>query len=173
MPGRNGWTLLQKLRNDGFSAPVIMVSADAEDRVSAEGNGAFSEPGRRLNDDYLIKPMKDQVLLDKIARQLDLNWIYEGSREDAPDQATVAPLTDARLREFMSFSQLGYVAGLETLIEACEQEQLDPDFVRELKRCITSFRFADVHAMCAARLDAQSPKSQDNTDEHSIGSEKP
>ena len=31
MPGRNGWTLLQKLRNDGFSAPVIMVSADAED----------------------------------------------------------------------------------------------------------------------------------------------
>ncbi len=173
MPGRNGWTLLQKLRNDGFSAPVIMVSADAEDRVSAEGNGAFSEPGRRLNDDYLIKPLKDQVLLDKIARQLDLSWIYEGSPEDAPEQATVAPMSDARLREFMSFSQLGYVAGLEALTEACEQEQLDPEFVRELKRCITSFRFADVHAMCAARLDAQSPKSQDNIDEHSIGSEKP
>ena len=113
------------------------------------------------------------MLLDKIARQLDLSWVYEGSAQAVAEQGGVAPVSDARLREFMSFSQLGYVAGLESLINACEQEQLDPDFIRELKRCITSFRFADVHAMCTARLDAQSPKSHDNTGESSIGSETP
>jgi two-component system copper resistance phosphate regulon response regulator CusR len=59
MPGRSGWTLLERMRADALDVPVIFVTArDAvEERVHGLGLGA---------DDYVIKPFALSELLARI-----------------------------------------------------------------------------------------------------------
>jgi len=154
MPGRTGWELLQSLRKSGLTVPVIMVSADAEDRVSAAGRGADLERGSRLNDDYVIKPVKDQVLMDKVARLLDLTWKYEGEQVAATAEPGSGIVEEGHLREMISAAQLGYVAGLESILSDLEASDIDPVFVTQLRQYATSFRFNDVIRMCKSRLES-------------------
>lgn len=59
LPGRNGWSIIKELRNDGIDVPVIFLSArDAvHDRVHGLELGA---------DDYLVKPFAFSELLARI-----------------------------------------------------------------------------------------------------------
>ena len=49
LPGRDGLSILRKLRSDGHNVPVVLLTArgDVEDRVEGLNLGA---------DDYLVKP---------------------------------------------------------------------------------------------------------------------
>lgn len=64
LPGRSGLEILRDLRNAGFSAPVLILSArDAvADRVSGLDQGA---------DDYLVKPFAFEELLARLRAQLN------------------------------------------------------------------------------------------------------
>ncbi len=152
MPGRNGWTLLRDLRNQGLTFPVIMVSADAEDRASAAGNGATTDPDERLNDAYIIKPMKDQVLLDQIGHLLDLTWLFQGEVDASLEAENDEKIADATLREIQSFAQLGYVAGIEKLLDNLEKENVAPDLTAALRRCTRAFHFNEIQQICMRYL---------------------
>jgi two-component system, OmpR family, phosphate regulon response regulator OmpR len=56
MPGETGLALISQLRDDGFAAPVLMLSALSEgpDRIAGLQSGS---------DDYLSKPFEPQELL--------------------------------------------------------------------------------------------------------------
>lgn len=64
LPGRSGLEVLRDLRNLGFGAPVLILSArDAiEDRVRGLDSGA---------DDYLVKPFAFEELLARLRAQLN------------------------------------------------------------------------------------------------------
>ncbi len=59
MPGMDGWTLHRHLRQDGFGAPIIFMTAAGRARQEAKQHGA---------DDYLAKPFALTELLDLIER---------------------------------------------------------------------------------------------------------
>ncbi|MBS0207065.1 MAG: response regulator transcription factor [Planctomycetes bacterium] len=66
LPGRSGLEILRDLRRNGFSAPVVILSArDAvADRIRGLDDGA---------DDYLVKPFAFEELLARIRSQLNRN----------------------------------------------------------------------------------------------------
>lgn len=75
LPDGSGWDFANDLRTRGIQAPIIMVSADAE-----EGYGIESAP----HNAYLIKPLKIAALLHQVQQLLELNWQYEPAQAQLP-----------------------------------------------------------------------------------------
>ncbi|QCI11538.1 response regulator [Pseudomonas putida] len=82
LPGRNGWQILQAVRQAGLDTPVLFLTArDAvEDRVHGLELGA---------DDYLIKPFAFSELLARVRTLL--------RRGTGTSQETILTLADLRL----------------------------------------------------------------------------
>jgi two-component system response regulator PrrA len=80
LPGRDGVAVVEALRRDGVTAPVLMLSArtSVDDRVTGLAAGA---------DDYLVKPF---ALAELVAR---LRALLRRVPAAAPSGLTVGPLT--------------------------------------------------------------------------------
>lgn len=107
MPGMNGWQLVEKLRDAGQKAPILMLSANVGDAPAPGGEG---------HDDAITKPVDITWLRDKLARFLGLDWIYA----DDPRLLLPATLPDkpvspglGHIEELISLCDIGYVRGIE------------------------------------------------------------
>ncbi|UHD44055.1 ATP-binding protein [Aureimonas altamirensis] len=69
MPGMDGWELSRRLRMQGNTAKLIMLSADRRPAI----------PDARLCDDWVSKPLSLQTLLSSIERLLGLEWVCEAA----------------------------------------------------------------------------------------------
>lgn len=107
MPGMNGWQLVEKLRDAGQKAPILMLSANVGDAPAPGGEG---------HDDAITKPVDITRLRDKLARFLGLDWIY------ADDPRLLQPATlpnkpvspgPSHIEELISLCDIGYVRGIE------------------------------------------------------------
>lgn len=73
MPGIDGIELAKQLRQKGVKAPIIMLSANVqESRVQAD-HAHSTEPFNQ----YLIKPINNDILLETIGHWLALEWLYD------------------------------------------------------------------------------------------------
>jgi signal transduction histidine kinase/CheY-like chemotaxis protein/purine-cytosine permease-like protein len=71
MPLLDGWEVARRLRRSGRGKAVIfIISANVGERPPADENGA-------LCDDFLLKPIEVQKLLERIKLLLRIEWIYE------------------------------------------------------------------------------------------------
>ncbi len=73
MPGMSGWELVEKLREGGQAAPILMLSANI-------GDGAARTSSDAGPNDAVAKPFCLNQLLDKIAAHLQLDWSAATSR---------------------------------------------------------------------------------------------
>ena len=147
MPGMTGWQLLRQLRDEGVKSPVVMVSADAEDRQSALAQGDASEQGKRLNDGYLIKPIRDRKLLDLVARVLDLQWQYEDDEIAVNNKTAIGSdcdMTRSEARELLAAAELGHLAGMEAVLADMEQRQAAADVQWQIRHHLSAFRFDEL-----------------------------
>ncbi len=143
MPGYSGWEILQQLRDDSHTMPVIMVSADANE-------GYHSAESPCLHDGYIIKPVRLTLLLDTMARVLGLEWRFEQNPEP-PAVVPLPPSTDLPLpgREacetLAALARIGHRKGLqEALYELRCSGAADIRFTDEIQRLANDFQFEQI-----------------------------
>jgi signal transduction histidine kinase/FixJ family two-component response regulator len=132
MPLMDGWDLATSLRKAGIGVPIIMLSGNAiEDHRS--------EMVSRLHDEYLIKPVRLETLLDKLGKALKIKWQHQDPSKAQGETAKQARKTSSRLpsnedlEELISMAKIGYLNGVLEKLEAFEEANIDSEFIQYLK----------------------------------------
>jgi signal transduction histidine kinase/CheY-like chemotaxis protein/purine-cytosine permease-like protein len=154
MPGIDGWQAIRTLRADGLSrAPVAIVSANAFDRRLDNDLGLGA-------DDYVIKPVRAEELLDWLGRALAIDWCTETRGElSRAGEPVAAPVPDAgplpaaaSLRALSEQVRLGYPRGIHRWLDHVDAtEPACAAFTGRLRVMAQQFR---MEAMAAALADA-------------------
>lgn len=157
MPGLNGWQLAKQLREVGFHAPIIMVSADASEGkdLPLRDNTEITP----LHDAYVIKPVRINLLLDHIGRLLNLTWRYE-QQELIPTEINLIETyelpAEHHLDDIAHLAAIGHKKGLQTKIQELEKiGAAHPAFIQELKKLTANFQFEKILALVDAELDTE------------------
>ena len=139
MPGYDGWEILTQLRDNNHQLPVVMVSADA-----SEGRDRPQPP---QHNGYVIKPVRQNQLLDHIARLIALDWRFDKSAEPLaplPDPATgtMALPSDQHRTALVALATIGHRKGLLDALHGLElRGEAEPLFFREMIRLTNDFQF--------------------------------
>ncbi|WP_207061247.1 ATP-binding protein [Motiliproteus sp. SC1-56] len=154
MPGMSGLELARALRKRGVGAPILMLSADAQEADRhPEDQAAF--------DDYLVKPVANQVLLDKLASHLQLRWTYQQSTDSPPADHPSMPHTDfavpagapsipdhALVRELRAYAEMGYRKGVRNVLaQLAAAALLPPETQQRLEQLSEQFQLEQL-ALC-------------------------
>ncbi|WP_406828295.1 ATP-binding protein [Microbulbifer sp. ARAS458-1] len=127
MPGMDGLTLAEKLRELGINAPIVMLSADAKERHLKPGDKPLAH-----HDAYLVKPLVNQKLFDTIAGLLQLEWRYDDTPKSTNNPARTAndderPLPEhPLLAELLAYSRIGYRSGVHRTLDRLASESVVP-----------------------------------------------
>ena len=144
LPGIDGWTTAQHIRaRYGEDIRILMLSANA---------GEFHRPETRepVHDQFLVKPVAFNQLIETIGGLLDLAWGVESEavRPSLPlfaetvEEGAQAPATNpdqdrtARLRELL---RIGYVRGLEQEIRQLAAQPETAELAGKLFTCLDRF----------------------------------
>jgi signal transduction histidine kinase/CheY-like chemotaxis protein len=142
MPGMSGWTLAAVLRRErGLSAPIVMISAHAE-------NPGGDPDAVAHHDDFLAKPVNIEALLGRIERHLRLEWLLERPRVARPTPPR-APEADLAAVERMT--SIAHVRGAAAALAAIDDA--DPAaaaFVAEGRRLLDALDIAGLAALIGA-----------------------
>ena len=141
MPGIDGWETIRLIRRQKLSdAHIAILSANAFDKGLENDTGLTAE-------DFIVKPLRVDELLDWIGRKLDLEWVSGSAPAAARAPAfTQPPPLLLPEREYLTaldeLVNLGYVRGI--LNKLGEIERQDPaygEFVRILRDLARQFQF--------------------------------
>lgn len=121
MPGTDGLQLASELREQGYAVPIIMISADAQEH--------HRNPQQKTShDDYMVKPINNQKLIERIGQLLALDWIHSDSPTETPIRDT-RPLSEhlpdhPLLRELLAHAQIGHRSGVAATLKTIEDADL-------------------------------------------------
>jgi signal transduction histidine kinase/CheY-like chemotaxis protein/purine-cytosine permease-like protein len=148
MPGMTGLELAEVIRSRGIKAPILMLSANAQlPTPAAQSKAAY--------DDYLVKPIANSALLDKLARYLELNWISQSTppellpanENEARTLAAARPMhftvpDHPLIRELKAYAEMGYRKGVtQTLLQVKEAAILTSEGYQHLDKLCQHFQF--------------------------------
>jgi hypothetical protein len=106
----NGWQLVERLREHGQKAPILMLSANIGDGAPAVGQGDG-------HNDTIAKPVDLRRLSDKLAMHLGLTWLYEevaGQDKEPMNPPPMKSPGDAHIQDLLRLGEIGYVRGIES-----------------------------------------------------------
>ncbi|HMV64249.1 MAG TPA: ATP-binding protein [Rhodocyclaceae bacterium] len=150
MPGIDGWETIRRLRAGpaplaGADVKIAILSANAFDKGLDNDAGVAPQ-------DFIVKPLRVDALLDWIGRSLDLEWVHADSPPPpAPAPAAPPPLIAPDASHLAALDELiglGYLRGI--LGKLAEIERLDPchgEFVRVLREQARQFQFDAMKAI--------------------------
>jgi len=131
MPVMNGWELSEKIQAQNPSTPIMMLSAEPFEDVSRH-------PSYNRHFAYIGKPVRINILLNRIRTALDLQWIYHREEEPgSPQEPTPqsVPVTNSELlQEILQFARIGYLSGVVEIINEMEGQNHDRDWTTELRK---------------------------------------
>ena len=140
MPDKDGFMLSRELRNLRITTPIIMVSANAyHDDFSNENLPPF--------DDYIVKPVKLETVLQTIAKNINIEWRYgldenqnmfypaqKFDQKDLPENEVCLRIIDK--------AEIGHLEGLKKIVNQLSKDQgVNPLFVEQLNRYIKEIKF--------------------------------
>ena len=154
MPGIDGWTTLQRLRQQGLSsAPAAIVSANAFDK-------GLDNPLGIAPADFLVKPVRMAELLAWLQRRLALQWLGPGAPPPllpVPAQALMAPPREALLA-LDELVRLGYLRGIQKKLDVIAAEHpASAAFVDQLRALASAFQLDTLAQRIQAALAAPTP----------------
>ncbi|MGJ4898114.1 hybrid sensor histidine kinase/response regulator [Bradyrhizobium oligotrophicum] len=137
MPGMDGWTVAETLRNSGHhQARILMTSASA---LEAHGR-PLAQP---FHDSYLMKPIDIPRLLEAIRQLLKLEWSYQTDIPVVPprwrpDTGSRPPLN--YVEELMSLGQIGYIRAIQLKLDEIRNAHPEhADFVAHMRTLVDRF----------------------------------
>jgi len=145
MPQVNGWQLAIQLRKEDFRQPILMLSANIQE---LETNNQL----QRYHNDYLTKPVSVPMLLAKLNRLLDIDWLYDETSNQASDLKTetvhvphqTIP-TYEQLVKLREYAEIGFLSGVSGELEKIEQGLAGSgDWVEKLKQHLQECNFNNI-----------------------------
>ncbi|MFT6389416.1 MAG: signal transduction histidine kinase/CheY-like chemotaxis protein [Cellvibrionaceae bacterium] len=138
MPDIDGLQLAELLRQRNISAPIIMISADAQEHHT------IGDPDSNHNL-YMVKPIKVQALLDSIGILLQVDWIYK--KQDDIDINENKKITGSipehdYVKQLLNYAEIGYAKGFyEQLTRADDENILSSELVQHLYQLAKQVKF--------------------------------
>ena len=150
MGGISGIETAIQLHQQGFKAPIIVVSANAypSDRKIAIDSGC---------NDFLSKPLQISDLLSKLKLHLSLNWIYQGIGHEETkietNQEMVIPPPNI-IHELDQFVKIGDLLGLkQQLNELIKADSSYQKFALRIRSLANEFRIEEIKKMLNVNMD--------------------
>lgn len=135
MPQMDGWETSRLIRRNALSqAPIIVISANAfaDDRersVAAACN------------DYLAKPVHTPELLERIQKQLGLQWLRRTANTPATTSAAAVLPSAGDLDTLRELGAIGYIRGIQEKLDAIDRlTPASASFTAPLRALVKSFR---------------------------------
>ncbi|MHB0951783.1 MAG: hybrid sensor histidine kinase/response regulator [Allorhizobium sp.] len=135
MPGMSGWQLVEKLREAGQTAPILMLSANIGDGSAVNGGGD-------AHNDTIAKPVNVKRLRDKLARYLGLEWIYaDDVQQPSKPKPAAKPASPgpAHIEDLMRLGEIGYVRGIEAKLTDLARAEENLPFAEALRAYVQAF----------------------------------
>lgn len=159
MPGMSGLELAEVIRSRGIKVPILMLSANAQlPTAAAQKKAAY--------DDYLVKPITNSALLDKLARFLEINWITQSTQPELLLTNDKHPRTQhvanvefkvpdhPLIRELKAYAEMGYRKGVtQTLLQVKEAEILSLAGYQHLDTLCQHFQFEQLASCLETGID--------------------
>ena len=146
MPGMDGFSLAQAVREQIPSASILMISANAHERPPQ------ADPATPY-DDYLVKPLRLPQLLAKLAQHAGIEWHYRqptgvcASEAIAPHSPStcLAALSQDTRTTLIDLARIGHAKGIRTqLDQLATASTLDPTTLARLSALTQQFQFAQL-----------------------------
>ena len=139
----DGWAIARRLREEGFTAPIVVLSAHPEETRSPDS----------VHDAFLAKPMNLAQLRDTLGRLLELDWVLDDGRAisvaTAATPAAISPgLRESRTR-LQALARIGDVRALQAAIEALRDAHPADDAIGALHEAAGRFRLDEVERVLA------------------------
>jgi CheY-like chemotaxis protein len=138
MPSITGWEVAERLRAmPGLGKlKVVIVSANAHE-FAPGGTGA-------THDAFLIKPIDMQRMLECLAAQLNLEWVYEGA--STPGVARETDLQGAlpehsrhHVDDLYQLGLIGHVRGIQAKLREMETDPTNKPFATRMRTLVANF----------------------------------
>lgn len=143
MPGIDGPTLARQLREQGFTVPILIVSANASEDAPEQDNDA-------AYDDYLVKPIRLENLLERLALHMNLSWHYNPI-ESATVLSSVTGITYEELpaadicKSIIQYAEIGYLGKLTAIAAQLKASSGASDgFIEHYERLIKAVKFNQI-----------------------------
>ena len=162
MPNLDGLAMIKKLRKHprGHAVPILVSSASVfatDQQQSIEAGGTS----------FLAKPVQLPDLLNALAEQLALTWIYSAAAHGTPPQPTEAPAEEEEsslhlpkpeiLEKLLKLSRSGLINSLTDELAQLEANDTNlKDFSQQICALAKSFQLKQIQQQLQEYLDAQS-----------------
>jgi CheY-like chemotaxis protein len=138
MPGIDGWTTCERLRERGYEElPIIVVSANVFDPTAKNSESM-------LCNDFIAKPFLLPDLLSKLKLHLGIEWIATPAAAPATRQSVRLVPPRAALTRLIELGTIGYVKGIHAELDAlAARSPLYAPFCAELRSLVERFRLPE------------------------------
>ena len=136
MAGMAGWQVAMRLRAlPGLEKlRIVIVSANAHE---------FSPGGADApHDAFLIKPIDMQRMLECLATQLNLQWVYEpgAAGSGRADQGADLPVhSQHHVDDLYQLGLIGHVRGIQAKLREMENDPTNKPFARRMRALVANF----------------------------------
>ncbi|MCU4676221.1 response regulator [Catenovulum sp. 2E275] len=144
MPGMTGFELTRLLREKSLFTPIIMVSADARENQ-------LQDTTQHAHNDYVVKPVQLDTLIEKIGEHLNLQWNYKTSEtleqfdEKNKPQQQIPVLSENIINELLALSEMGYYKALLSKLKKLQTDNsATPEFISQLLILCNKFQFKQI-----------------------------
>ncbi len=158
MPGGrdapDGWAVARRLREEGFRAPILVLSAHPEEARSHDA----------VHDAFLAKPMNLAHLRDTLGALLGLDWVREGEdrvREGDADPDARSPVLRAARARLGALARIGDIRALQTEIATLRDAHPADLAIAALHEAAGRFRLDEVDRVLGSGDPAEGDRAGD------------